>query len=160
MRRVGAKAGTVAALMAATLALGACESTYVNHGFAPQRAELDTIVAGEDTRGSVMRKLGHPSSISSFDSDTWYYAASKVEKYAFYAPVIVDRKVVAVSFDANGLVTSANSYGLEDGKIINLVTRRTPTYGRELTVLQQIFGNLGKFNAEEAFDARGPGGRI
>jgi hypothetical protein len=38
-------------------------------------------------------------------------------------------------------------FGLEDGKIISLATRVTPTYGREMTIVQQIFGNLGNINA-------------
>lgn len=159
MKRKGAKAGSAILLITTAMALAACEPTYVNHGFSPQRAELDNIVAGEDTRGSVMRKLGHPSTASSFDLDAWYYEASRVEHYTFYAPKVIDRKVVAVRFDENGLVTNVASYGLEDGKIIDLVTRRTPTYGRELTVLQQIFGNLGKFNASsDDFQGRRPGG--
>lgn len=146
------------AAFAAALLLSACQPTYTNHGFAPQVADLDDISAGEDTRGSVLRKLGRPSTVSSFDSDAWYYEASKVEKYAFYAPKVVERKVVAVNFDGNGLVTNVNRYGIEDGRIIDLVTRRTPTYGRELTVLQQIFGNLGRFNDAGTFNPRGPSG--
>lgn len=153
MRRIGLVSGL--AISAALLA--GCEPVYTNHGFAPQLAELDTIRAGEDTRGSVLRKLGRPSTISSFDADAWYFEASKVETYAFYAPVVVDRKVVAVNFNDDGLVTNVASYGVEDGKIIDLVTRRTPTYGRELTVLQQIFGNLGRFDAGSVFDGRTPG---
>lgn len=129
--------------------LAGCEATYTNHGFTPQLAELDEIAAGSDTRGSVLRKLGRPSATSSFDADAWYYSASKVEKYAFYAPKVIERKVVAVKFDADGLVTAVDAYGLEDGQIINLVTRRTPTYGRELTFLQQMFGNLGRFTASD-----------
>mgnify|MGYP001189968449 CR=1 FL=1 len=143
--------------VAAAMLLAACEPTYTNHGFAPQLADLDTINAGEDTRGSVMRKLGRPSTISSFDSNAWYYDASKVETYAFYEPKVIERKVVAVQFDENGLVTNVASYGLEDGQIVDLITRRTPTYGRELTVLQQVFGNLGRFNADQVFSGRSPG---
>lgn len=133
----------------AASALAGCEPTYSNHGFMPQLSSLDDIRAGEDTRGSVLRKLGQPSSISAFDDADWFYSASRVEHYAFYAPEVVDRKVVAVSFDDAGLVTKVDSYGIEDGRIVSLITRRTPTYGRELTVLQQIFGNLGRFNAEQ-----------
>ncbi|MEL7463110.1 MAG: outer membrane protein assembly factor BamE [Pseudomonadota bacterium] len=135
--------------LAAVGFLAGCEETYTNHGFAPQIAELDTIQAGTDTRGSVLRKLGRPSSISSFDSDSWYYEASRIERYAFYEPKVVDRTVVTVAFDDAGRVTDVGRYGVEDGRIIDLVTRTTPTYGRELTVLQQIFGNLGRFNAEQ-----------
>lgn len=157
MKRIGqvAQAG---ALLTAAMLVTACEPTYTNHGFAPQLAELDSIAAGEDTRGSVMRKLGRPSTISSFDADSWYYEASRIETYTFYAPEVIERKVVAVSFDTDGLVTNVAKYGLEDGQIIDLVTRRTPTYGRELTVLQQIFGNLGKFDAGQTFDPSGPRG--
>lgn len=151
------KGGLVGAALAALL-LSACSPTYTNHGFTPQIAELDDISAGRDTRGSVLRKLGRPSTVSSFDSDAWYYAASRVEKYAFYAPEVIERKVVAVSFDDNGLVTRVGQYGLEDGRIVDLVTRRTPTYGREVTILQQIFGNLGQFGGQGAFNPRSPGG--
>ncbi len=153
MRRIG----TVSLFAFAALGLAACEPVVTNHGFAPQLADLDSIRAGEDTRGSVMRKLGRPSTVSSFDADAWYYEASRVETFAFYAPEVVDRKVVSVRFDADGLVTDVASYGIEDGRIIDLVTRRTPTYGRELTVLQQIFGNLGRFDAGSVFDGRAPG---
>lgn len=145
-----------AVLMAGVLA--GCEETYTNHGFAPQIAELDSISSGSDTRGSVLRKLGRPSTVSSFDSNQWFYSASRVEKYAFYAPKVVERKVVAVKFDEDGLVSDVANFGIEDGQIIDLITRRTPTYGRELTVLQQIFGNLGRFDAGSVFNPSGPGG--
>ena len=144
-----AKTGIIAAAMALTFGLAGCEETYTNHGFTPQIADLETISAGEDTRGSVLRKLGRPSSISSFDSDSWFYEASRIERYAFYEPKVVERTVVTVNFDEQGLVERVGRYGVEDGEIIDLVTRTTPTYGRELTVLQQIFGNLGRFNAEQ-----------
>lgn len=147
-----------AAALSAALIVAGCEPTYTSHGFAPQMADLEDIAVGQDTRGSVMRKLGRPSTVSSFEADVWYYEASKVETYAFYAPEVVERTVVAVKFDPNGLVTEVNRYGIEDGRIVDLVTRRTPTYGRELTVLQQIFGNLGRFGSGSVFDPTGPRG--
>lgn len=144
--------------VAAAAALAGCEETYTNHGFAPQVADLETVSAGGDTRGSVLRKLGQPSAISSFDNNFWIYEASRVEKYAFYAPKVIERTVVAVNFDDQGLVSNVARYGVEDGQIVNLTTRRTPTYGRELTVIQQIFGNLGRFNAEQVVQpGRTPG---
>ena len=33
-------------------------------------------------------------------------------------------------------------YGLEDGQIVNISDRTTPTPGREMTILQQLFSNL------------------
>jgi outer membrane protein assembly factor BamE (lipoprotein component of BamABCDE complex) len=133
-----------AVVLCAALGAAGCAPTYTTHGFTPQAEVLDTIEAGTDTRGSVLRKLGRPSSSGTFDSSVWYYVASKMEEFAFYEPTVVDRKVVVVKFDDAGLVTAVNRYGVEDGKVVDLVTRTTPTFGRELTVLQQIMGNVGR----------------
>ncbi|MEM7270061.1 MAG: outer membrane protein assembly factor BamE [Pseudomonadota bacterium] len=145
-----AKQGLIACV--AVLGLAGCEATYTNHGFAPQIAQLDEIKAGEDTRGSVLRKLGRPSATGTFDEEHWYYDAARVEHFAFYAPKVVDRKVVSVRFDGRGRVTNVASYGIEDGQIIDLISRRTPTYGREITLLQQLFGNLGRLGADQFQD--------
>lgn len=131
------------------LSLGACAPTYTVHGYAPQVLELQQVEAGVDTRGSVQRRLGPPSAYSTFESDTWYYVSSRMEKFAFYRPQVVERNVVVVRFDENGLVRSTSRYALEDGVVVDLVTRTTPTFGRELTVLQQIFGNVGRVNAAD-----------
>ena len=39
-------------------------------------------------------------------------------------------------------------YGQEDGRTIAYVDRTTPTEGNELTLIQQLLGNLGRFNPE------------
>ena len=142
---------------ASALALSACEATYTNHGFAPQIAQLEQL-SSSDTRGSVLRQLGQPSATGTFDSENWYYQASRVENYAFYAPKIVDRKVVSIRFDQAGRVANVARYGIEEGQIIDLITRTTPTYGREITLLQQLFGNIGRVGADQFFDGRLPGG--
>lgn len=129
------------------LAAAGCAPTYSNHGFAPQVAALEEIEAGADTRGSVLRKLGRPSSTGSFETDVWYYVASRMEHFAFYQPEVVERTVVAVRFDDVGLVQTVNRFGLEDGQIVDLKTDTTPTYGRELTLLQQLFSNVGNISA-------------
>ena len=128
--------------VAAAAALAGCEETYTNHGFAPQVQDLAAVSAGSDTRGSVLRKLGRPSSISSFDSNFWIYEASRVEKYAFYAPKVIERTVVAVNFDEQGLVSDVARYGVEDGQIVNLVTRLSQSKGARL--VPGSFGRLGR----------------
>lgn len=150
------RAKHVILVAASALALSACEATYTNHGFAPQIAQLEQI-SSSDTRGSILRLLGQPSATGTFDTENWYYMASRVENYAFYAPKVVDRKVVAIRFDGAGRVSNVARYGVEDGKVVDLITRTTPTYGREITLLQQLFGNIGRVDAEQAFDGRLPG---
>ena len=94
--------------------------------------------------------FGSPSSVSTFGNENWYYISERTETTAFYAPEVVDRKVVVISFDDKGVVRDFASLGLEDGRIIELVERKTPTAGNEITFLQQLFGNLGRFEGEGA----------
>jgi len=132
--------------------LSGCAAEVKNHGYAPDDALLAEITAGTDTRGSVRRKIGRPSTTGVFTESGWYYVATTVEHYMYYQPKVTDRRVVAVQFDADDVVAAVNVYGLEDGRIIDLQTRTTPTHGRELTILQQILGNIGSLSGEQFLD--------
>ena len=141
-------------ILAAVVAggLSGCAATVKNHGYAPDDELLAEITAGTDTRGSVRRKIGRPSTTGIFTATGWYYVATTVEHYLYHEPKVSDRRVVAVEFDANDVVTGVNIYGLDDGRIIDLQTRTTPTHGRELTILQQILGNFGTLTGEQIFE--------
>ncbi len=137
---------------AAALALGvaACSPIKESHGYTPRTDELDQISAGVDTRATVERKLGRPSTLGAVEDDVWLYISQQTETIAFYEREIVDQRVVLVAFDEAGRVTEVARYGLEDGRIIDVVTRETPTGGRRLTILQQAFANVGRFTGENA----------
>lgn len=139
--------------------LAGCSPIVHTHGYTPRANELDEIVVGADTRQTIQQKLGRPSTVSTFDAADWYYISVKTETTAFYSPEVVEQMVVTVSFDEQGTVSNVGRYGLEDGQVIDLVSRTTPTSGRELTIIQQIFGNLGRFNANSLSAAR-DGGRL
>ena len=50
---------------------------------------------------------------------------------------------MAIQFGEDGKVTELRNYGLEDGQVVALVDRETPSRGKELSFLQQVFGNIG-----------------
>jgi len=140
----------------ASMALGACaEPRYAVHGYAPRSDELSRLTMGEDTTSTVRRKLGEPTIVGTFETDTWYYVSTVTEQTMYKLPVPIDRTVVQLAFNDAGVLERVNRYGLEDGRVIELETRTTPTYGRELTVLQQILGNLGKFNEGDSVFGKG-----
>ena len=143
MRRSSRRTTVLATLVIATAMASACAPVIRSHGYAPLQEDVVTITPGQDTRGSVQRKIGRPGSTGIFTDDGWYYVASQVEHYTYHDPKVIDRRIVAVTFDQNDVVASVNQYGLEDGRVIDLETRTTPTYGRQLTVLEQAFGNIG-----------------
>lgn len=134
--------------MAIGLGIAGCAPIIQVHGYAPDEETLSTITVGQDDRATVARKIGRPTMNGVFTDDSWYYVTSTVKRYLYHAPEVVDRKVVAVRFDETGRVAAVKTYGLEDGRIIDLETQTTPTHGRELTILQQVFGNLGRLSGE------------
>ena len=134
--------GVVLALATAGL-IGGCAPVIKNHGYAPAEGELSGIEVGEDTRATVRSKIGRPGGTGVFSNEGWYYVATKVEHYTYNEPKVIDRRVVAVLFGKDDVVTSVKQYGLKDGKVVDLESKTTPTYGRELTILEQLLGNIG-----------------
>ena len=131
------------------VSVSACAPIVEVHGYAPLPEELETIVPGQDTRGSVRRKIGRPGGSGVFTDEGWFYVSTRTEQRTYKAPEVTDRRVVAVLFDRRDIVTSVNSLGIEDGRLIDLETETTPTLGRELTIIEQALGNIGLVNAED-----------
>ncbi len=137
------------ALVMLTLALGACAQQERRSGFLLDEDQVGEIRTGVHDRDSIAQLLGSPTSIATFEDQTWYYISRWSEKLAFLDPQTMDQQVVAIHFDDSGVVSEVKRYAMEDGQIIDPVGRKTRTRGRELGFLEQIFGNLGRFNAPE-----------
>lgn len=54
--------------------------------------------------------------------------------------------MIQISFNEQGRVANIKYYDLKDAENITMVSRITPTSGKQLTVLEQILGNVGKFS--------------
>ncbi|MCP2670260.1 outer membrane protein assembly factor BamE [Maricaulaceae bacterium EIL42A08] len=139
----------LAAVLAGATVVSACNPTLRSHGFRYPDGEVPTITPGEDTRASVIATLGNPSTRGMFDDDTWYYISATREYLAYLRPDTRDRRVIAVRFDENGSVAAVDEYGLEDGRVVALVERETPTRGRELSLIEQLLGNVGRLPSEQ-----------
>lgn len=139
-------------LVVGAVLLTACAPTIRVHGYVPTRADLSQIRPGVDNYATVEETIGRPSSSGLLQDRTWYYVQSVVENYTYNPPRVVDRTVLAVEFNDSGVVIGLVEYGLEDGRIVNLTTRTTETGGRQLGVLEQLFGNLLTLDAEQFVD--------
>lgn len=136
------------AILFSTCLLAACESRIESRGNLPDPDLLETIQASEHSRDQVAQILGTPSTTAMFENETWFYISEKRETFAFFEPEIKERKIVIVQFDPTGLLTTVAEVGLEDGRIVIPVDRETPTLGNDLNAIEQMLGNIGKFNKE------------
>lgn len=135
--------------IAAILFLGACTPTITQHGYVPDEDRIASIRTELDDRESIRAKLGSPSTLTAFGDETWLYVSRRVEEFAFYSPKVLDQQVVAINFNDRGFVSDIRRLNLEDGRLVDPVSRETPTLGRELGVFEQLFGNLGRFNNDQ-----------
>ena len=138
------KALVVASALAGLSA--ACAPTIGSNGFQAIDKKPADIVAGTDTKETVLAQLGSPSTTSTFEPDqVWYYISQTTERYTYNRPTISRRTVTEITFnEADGKVASVRTLGLEDGQEIAMNDRETPTRGRSLSVLEQLLGNVGR----------------
>ena len=148
MSRMG-KTIKFAFLGGAMAALVACTAQFRNHGYVPLADDLSNIVVGVDTRDSVAETVGTPSTGGILDNSGYYYVRTRVRHYAYQAPRVIEREVVAITFDKRGVVRNIERYGLEDGKVVPLERRVTDAAVANLSFLRQLLGSLGKFNAAD-----------
>jgi outer membrane protein assembly factor BamE (lipoprotein component of BamABCDE complex) len=135
------------ALLAAGLCLlplTACLTPSVDyHGYVSDDIQPEEVKPGEDTRTSVLAQLGSPSTKSLFDEATWIYTTEQQKRFAFFKPKVSERIVVAVQFGTDDKVEQVLKYNAADGQVIAFAQRETPTRGRELGLMEQIFGTVG-----------------
>lgn len=120
----------------------------------PER--LSQITPGVQTRADVESLLGSPSARGTFDEDNWYYisAQSRIAPGRFLE--IGDRRVVAISFNRDGVVSGIRELTEADGREVRMVSRETPVPGNERTLLQALFGNIGRPGLERAPGSANP----
>jgi outer membrane protein assembly factor BamE (lipoprotein component of BamABCDE complex) len=156
---LGGCSAVCSALAAGLAALGlvACSVPVNQHGNLPEKSALEELKPGVTDKATVTRILGSPSSIATFDDNTWYYISQKTKDVAFFRPEVVDQQVLVIDFDKNGVIRDVRHRSLEDGQAIEPNPNATPAAGREFSFIEQLIGNFGKFNSNNPA-GHGPGG--
>lgn len=129
----------VALLMAAPT-LTACGAQIDRHGHVFIDVDLDQIQPGM-SKDEVKTVLGSPDTTGTIGGDAFYYISTTQKTVAFLKPYEIDRQVVAVYFEGEG-VRQVAQYGLKDGIVVNYYKGETPARGKDLSFLEQIFGNI------------------
>jgi outer membrane protein assembly factor BamE (lipoprotein component of BamABCDE complex) len=137
----------VLAAAAMAFALACCAPDIEQRGDLPTAAQIEQIHPGKTTKDQVVKILGSPSSVGVFDANAWYYISKRTSQSAFFLPDTTDQQVYIVDFTKDGVVSAVAHKGLKDAENITPAPGATPAPGRELTFLEQILGNLGRFGA-------------
>ena len=127
-----------------------CSPIQATRGNIVQDEKLVDLQVGVSTADDVVDILGTPSTVATFDNAVWYYIGQRTERIAFFRPEVIERRILVVEFDPDTLILqSMEELDYEDGQEVALIERETPTLGRRMTFLEQMFGNIGRFGAPQ-----------
>jgi outer membrane protein assembly factor BamE (lipoprotein component of BamABCDE complex) len=132
--------------------LAGCTARYRTHGYVPSEDTLQQIVPGVDTRATVEDLVGVPSTSGTLNESGFYYIESDVRHFAWKAPEVVDREILAITFDSTGVVENIERYGLEDGQVVPITRRITRSGDGDIGFIRKLFGNIGGINAADFFN--------
>lgn len=141
---------TLSIAIAAGLALSACSAQFRNHGYIPPEEDLQELVVGIDTRATVEDTVGSPTAGGMLEGGNFYYVSSTVRTFGPRRPQVIDRQVLAITFDEAGVLQNIERFGLEAGRVVVLQRRVTSRPGSNLTFLRQLLGNLGRVDPADA----------
>lgn len=140
------------ALVVVALMAAACTPVYRNHGYIPAEDELAQVTVGQDTKDTVAEKVGRPSVEGLLNTNGWFYVQSRFKTVGPRQPQEIDRQVVAITFDAQDRVANIERFGLERGEVVAISRRVTSTSIKQIGLIQQLLGSLGRLRADQLVD--------
>ena len=134
------------ALIAATagaLVTAGCTKQQLHQGYVADEALITAIQPGVDNKQSVVGTLGRPTFTGQFNENDWYYVSRNTRNFAYNQPRVSEQTVLRVRFDEAGNVAAVDRRGVEQVASIDPSTDKTPTLGRDRSLLEELFGNIG-----------------
>lgn len=134
---------------ATCITISACSPVVAQRGNMLAEHQLEDVRVNEHTRSDVLRMLGSPTTQSTFNPNVWYYIGQETAKHGIMDDKVMDEKIVTVVFDKQGVVRQIEN---KSGARVDVPISgdQTKTFGNELTFMQQLLGNVGKFNTSQS----------
>ena len=131
------------------LNMTSCSTVVENRGYIFNPEIQEKISQGMD-KTEIISLLGTPSTVSESTGLKYYYISNKFFKYAFLNPKEIERTIQVISFDENDNVRNIEEYTMKDGRVINYNKDKTLPNGTEVTIIQDLFDNTGRYTNAEA----------
>lgn len=113
------------------------------------RVEADTLkelTPGTSTRADVTSLLGSPTAKATFDDNQWIYIGALTRPEVGRTQGVISQDVVLLTFNGQGVLQGVKQLDKQDAMPVDVVARATPSPGSEASMLQQLLGNVGRFN--------------
>ena len=130
-------------------AIGGCGDRISNHGHIINENELKKINIGTTTRADILDMLGQPSFKGAFNTQKLYYSSQVMLQPIASTKQTQTRMIYIFTLNEKNILESINLIKKEDGLQIAHIDDKTPTPGDTFGILEQVFSNLRRRQAEE-----------
>jgi outer membrane protein assembly factor BamE (lipoprotein component of BamABCDE complex) len=119
---------------------------------------LKELTPGVSSKADVAAVIGSPTARGTFDDNTWIYISEKTQQRIGRTLGELDQNVLVLNFDQGGLLQGVQHFDKADSLPVSVVARTTPSPGTEASFMQQLLGNIGRFNPTGAGSTPTAGG--
>ena len=146
-------------LLLATLLLGCSLFEYPGQvrGNRVDTDLLKELTPGTSTQADATALLGSPTAKATFDDNTWIYIGEITRPQIARTNTVMSQEVVVLSFNDQGVLQNVKRMNQKDSLPVSVVARATPSPGSNASFLQQLLGNVGRFNPGGALGGLGGG---
>jgi outer membrane protein assembly factor BamE (lipoprotein component of BamABCDE complex) len=120
--------------------------------------QMQELTPGVSTKADVTAVVGSPTAHDSFDDNVWLYISEMTQSRIGRTLGETQQHVIVMTFDQAGVLRTIDEKDKADALPVRVVSRTTPSPGTEASFLQQLLGNIGRFNPGGALGSSGGGG--
>jgi outer membrane protein assembly factor BamE (lipoprotein component of BamABCDE complex) len=107
---------------------------------------LKELTPGTSTKADVSAVIGSPTARATFDDNTWLYISELTQERIGRTLGELNQNVIVLTFDDRGVLTDIHRLDKADSLPVSVIARTTPSPGTEASFMQQLLGNIGRFN--------------
>ena len=147
-------------LLTSCLLLSSCAWLMPAPQLRGNRVDPDSIkelTPGTSTKADVTAVIGSPTARDTFDDNTWLYISELTQQRIGRTLGEIQQNVVVLNFDDKGVLKSIDRLNQADGLPVSVIARTTASPGTEASFMQQLLGNIGRFNPTGAGTPGGAG---
>ncbi|MBS0640394.1 MAG: outer membrane protein assembly factor BamE [Proteobacteria bacterium] len=122
--------------------------------------QMKELTPGVSTKADVTAVVGSPTAHDTFDDNIWIYISEMTQPRIGRTLGDLSQHVVVMTFDQGGVLRNIEEKTKADALPVSVVARTTPSPGTEASFMQQLLGNIGRFNPGGALGSRGSGGQV
>ena len=130
------------------IVVSACEAITTTHGRLIEPSELEKLELGATTQAETIEILGPPSFEGAFNSGRLYYNNQKMAKRVGGETLTIERELMILIFGSNNKLQGIEIRDKTSDKKIVKLEAKTPTPGATATIVDQMFSNLRRNNAD------------